>query len=303
MNSFNPSKYSYSADFSSSRQENDDSFKSYKSGEVEKNSLSSDLVEKGHKNIMKVDLDKFDEICKRFKDKKDTKIKNLAGQDKQDFDLAVSYVHLLYGTTYYTQLYERAKKHFKNVTSVKHGTLGSYFAGCAIGNAGLAGCSLGCAGNMPLPKDEDSNWSFCDKAVILAEKNKGGYNFSVVKPADSEDQLDPAYLFVESNSVSDFKGFNGEEKLALKSLGAKKLKVVGYNSDMKYSDIYREPKSVDEIKHRKNYDESLSESLSNSSFTYSNEDQNNDWWWLLLVIIFLVLVIIALMLTYKYYKM
>ena len=256
MNSFNPSNYSTSSDID----------------------VSDEIVEKGHKNVLKVDIEKFDELCKKFKEIKDFKIKNLTGKDKEDFDLIVSYVHLLYGTSYYNNLYEKVKKHFKSINSVKAGTVGGYFAGCLVSKG--KSCSLTCAGSMPLPKDEEG-WNSCDKAVIMAERNGDSYSFSFIKPANSEEDMNPAYVFVESES---FDGFNKYEKESLKALGCKKAKLIGYTSDMNYSEL--ETKDVKDIKHRHQKKK-------------KKEEDNNLW---LLLIVFIILLIVFLALIYKYYK-
>jgi hypothetical protein len=286
----------------------------YSSSDSNNSSNSSSIsdketVEKGHKNVTKVDLGKFDDLCKKFKEKKDMKIKKLVGSDKEDFDTVVSYVHLLYETSYYPSLYEKVRKHFDNVTSVKPGTIGAYFAGCLVSlkdelnsnsntrndqsaSAGSkAGCHISCAGSIPLPKDEEG-WSFCDKAVILAEKGEKGYVFSMVKPAHSEEEMNPAYLFVDSKSLHEFRGFSKEEKDQIRALGCKKVKMVGYNSsssDVTYSDLYREPKAVHEIKHR--HDRSVS-SETNLSNDYSLIGG--------ILIVIVILIILLLLVGYKY---
>ena len=267
MNSFNPSNYSSENDID----------------------VSEEVVEKGHKNILKVDIDKFENICRNFREKKDIKIKKLVGQDKEDFDLVVSYVHLLYGTEYYNNLYEKVKKHFKNISTTKPGTIGGYFAGCMSNkNPSIeTGCSLGCAGSMPLPKDEEG-WSSCDKAVIMGERENGNYVFSVIKP---EEDMDSAYVFVESNSLSDFNGFTEYEKENLKAMGCKNVKLIGYSSDMNYSELYEDTKSVNEIKHR------------HVKKNHKNHKKKNDNWLMVGVIVFFILLIIlCLLLGYKYYK-
>ena len=260
MNSFNPSKYStsYSSDID----------------------VSEEVVEKGHKNILKVDIEKFEELCKKFKEMKDYKIKNLTGKDKEEFDLIVSYVHLLYGTSYYNKLYEKVKKYFKNINSVKAGTIGGYFAGCLVSKG--KGCSLACAGSMPLPKDEEG-WNVCDKTVIMAEKMGDSYTFSFVKPANSEEDMNPAYVFVETES---FEGFNKYEKDNLKAMGCKKARLIGYSSDMNYSEL--ETKDVKDIKHR---------------YPKKKKNKNdNNWWWLwVLLVLFLIIVFLALF--YRYYRL
>jgi hypothetical protein len=279
MSYFNPSKYSSDSNYSSSS--------IFDSNSQTSLDVSNEMVEKGHKNIIKVDIEKFDDLCKKFKEKKEMKIKNLTGNDKEDFDLIVSYVHLLYGTSHYDTLYEKVKKHFKNVKSVKHGTVGGYFAGCLVtskdGFKNLdTGCKIGCAGSMPLPKNEDGG-SFCDKGVILAEKNLKGYNFSVVQPGNFNDD---SYLFIETNSLNDFAGFSKSEKEDLKALGCKKLKVIGYTSDMTYSEIYENPKSVNEIKHR-------------SVRSYKKKEDNNFGIGIFIIIILIILILLCLFYLYR----
>jgi hypothetical protein len=256
---------------------------------------NNDEVEKGHKKITQVDIGKFDELCKKFKDKKDMKIKKLIGSDKEDFNLMVSYVHLLYGTSYYSHLFERVKKYFKNVNSILPGTVGSYFAGCLIQNENKAvpvqGCAISCAGSMPLPKDEEG-WSFCDKAVILAEKENDSYNFSIVKPANTEEEMDPAYLFIESNSIDEFQGFSNSEKDQILAFGCKKVKLIGYNKNLNYSEIYDEPKPIRDIKHRNQKESSKQKEV----------DDDNSILVFLLLILFLFLLFVLCFLSYKMYK-
>jgi len=258
---------------------------------------SEEIVTKGHKNILKVDVGKFDDLCKRFKNRLDLKIKSLNGQDKEDFNLMVSYVHLLYGTKYYKHLYERVRKHYANVKSVKPGTIGAYFAGCLVSvkesdsrefeSEVSPGCSATCAGSMPLPKDEEG-WSFCNKAVILAEKGKNGYVFSVVKPAESEEDLNPAYVFVESNSLNDFRGFAKSEKDHLRAMGCKNIHLVGYDSRGANSyDLYGTPKNVSEIKHRHIYTK--------------RQNQENAILALSIVLIIVFLLLLIGFLGYRYY--
>ena len=264
-----------------------------------KSSVSSEeieeIVEKGHKNKLNIDIAKFEELCKKFRDKKELKIKKLSGQDKEDFNLAVSYVHLLYGTDYYTHLYEKVKKYFNSVISVKPGTIGSYFAGCLVtsnkeknSDSTLASsCNISCAGSMPLPRDEEG-WSFCDKAVFMAEKGKNGYDFSVLKPATTDEEMNPAYLFVESKSLDDFSGFTDEEKTQIKALGCKNVKLVGYSQDMSYSELYSAPTDVHKIKHR--YKHSKRDSKRNETNSLFR----------LVFILLLILFILFCIAVYKY---
>ena len=285
MNSFNPSHYS----------------------ELSESSIdvSSELVEKGHKNNVKVDMEKFEEMCKNFREKKDLKIKKLGGEDKKNFDLVVNYVHMLYGTPFYKKLFERVRKHFKNVSGNKPGTIGSYFSGCmnAMSNSEnmLPGCTVACAGSMPLPQDEDG-WSFCDKAVIIGEKSDDGYVFSIVKPAEDDEDYDPCYVFLEG----EFSGLSADEKRNLVDLGCKRVKLVTYNGD-DYQEIYE--KDVSEIEERVNNSD-VKESKSDESKSrevrkhhprsHKDNDECSKFW---IFIVFFILIILLLFLVYRYYKM
>nr|QBK91595.1 MAG: uncharacterized protein LCPAC302_02150 [Pithovirus LCPAC302] len=215
-----------------------------------------EIVTKGGKKVFKVDIGHFDKLCSKFKDKSHLKIKNLKGRDKEDFNLMVSYVHLLHGTSYYDRLYEKVEKYFNDTENVKPGTVGGYFGGCLVSTSfdGDLGCSAVCAGSIPRPKD-DEGWSFCDKAVIFGEYDKyKGYSFSVLKDAESDEDMDPCYLFVEHTDIHDFHGFTPKEKELLGQLGVEKVNLIGCDeSGTKYIDLYSESRHLDEIKHRKYY--------------------------------------------------
>lgn len=283
--SFNPSKYS------------DSITQSYDTYET----IPTDSIEfkaKGHKNTVKVDVGKFDNLCKKFRGKTENKIKNLNKEDAEDFKLMVSYVHLLYGTSHYSHLYDIVRKYFSDVKTVKPGTIGAYFAGCLVSvesesrdfgeSTVTAGCTATCAGSMPLPKDEEG-WSFCDKAVILAEKGKRGYVFTVVKEPETEEDLEPAYVFVESNNLHDFTGFAKSEKDNLRALGCNKVHLVGYDSKTTNSyDLYGEPKRLTEIKHRHVY-----------SGKENKENANLALW---IIVVILVLLLLVGICGYKYYQ-
>jgi len=220
-----------------------------------------EIVTKGGNKIIKVDIDHFDKLCKSFRNKASYKIKNLVGKDKDDFNLMVSYVHFLYGTSYYNTFYKKVEKHFSNLKEITVGTVGGYFAGCLntasneFDAINQTGCSAICAGAIPRPKDEEG-WSFCDKAVIFAEKNKNGYSFNFLKEAETEEELDNVYLFLEHTDINDFKGFTKAEKNELDKMGVETVHVVGCDEKgTKYVDLYSsvDLKGIKERKVSKNY--------------------------------------------------
>lgn len=249
------------------------------------NTISSDpnfdeIVTKGGKKMFKVDIRQFDKLCEKFQPMSHMRIKELKGRDKEDFNLMVSYVHLLYGTDYYKHLYRKVKKYFSDLDEVRPGTVGGYFGGCLVKTSfeEQPGCAVSCAGSVPRPKDEEG-WSFCDKAVIFAE-NRGykGYSFSVLKEPERPEDMDPCYLFVEHTDIHDFMGFDKREKAQLEKMGVDRVYLIGCNeTGTEYVDLYDDIRNVTDIKHRKK--------------RTNNTDNSGLGLALILIIIFLVFVI------------
>jgi hypothetical protein len=245
-NSFNP--YNYSTD---QKYRNDESIItswSYDDGNY--NDSSYEASNRGD-SMLKVDLAYFDKLCGKFRNTPDKRIKDLSGQEREEFNLMVSYVHVLYETENYKKLHNIVKKYFTNLPNVKTGTIGGYFGGCLVQNDfdGEKGCSLTCAGSVPRPKDEEG-WGFCDKAVIFAERsvNGKGYDFTLLKESgdDNYSNDEPCYVFIENKDAEGFKGFNEKEKAKLRKMGAKDIFLVGCDEkENKYYNIYNEPISID----------------------------------------------------------
>lgn len=219
----------------------------------ETNEKFDEIVTKGGKKVFKVDIGHFDKLCKRFRKNCDIKIKDLRGREREDFNLMVSYVHLLYGTSYYNHFYTKVEKYFGDLDHVIPGTVGGYFGGCLVSTSfdDQPGCSAVCAGSVPRPKGEEG-WSFCDKAVIFAEYNKKGYSFTLLKEPERDEDMDPCYLFVEHTDLHDFRGFSKDEKAVLKNMGVNEVYLIGCDEKgTEYVDLYDEPRHVTDIKHRK----------------------------------------------------
>jgi len=217
-----------------------------------------DMISKAGKKVFKVDIGHFDKLCRYFKDKCDLKIKNLSGNDKEDFKLMVSYVRLLYGTKYYDHIHKKIIKYFSDLDGVKPGTIGGYFGGCLVNTSfeSQPGCSAVCAGSVPRPAD-DEGWSFCDQSVVFAEGNynsdgKFQYTFSVLKDGGNPNNDEPWYIFIEHTNLHDFAGFSKQEKDELKEMGIKNLYLVGCDdSGKKYVDLYQGMVRLRNVKHRK----------------------------------------------------
>jgi hypothetical protein len=213
-----------------------------------------EIVTKGGKKVFKVDIGHFDKLCRKFRDKAEVRIKNLTGRDREDFKLMVSYVRLLYGTNYYDHLYSKVEKYFSDLKEVNPGTVGGYFGGCLVSTSfgDQPGCSAVCAGAVPRPKD-DEGWSFCDKAVIFAERNGNrGYTFNVLKEPESPEEMEPCYVFVEHTNLHDFEGFSEKERKQLEDLGVNQMYLIGCNENgTEYVNLYGDVCKLSDIKHRK----------------------------------------------------
>jgi hypothetical protein len=241
--SFNPYQYTSNTATETKPEDNE-----------QKEERFDEIVTKGGKKVFKVDIGHFDKLCQKFRENADLSIKTLTGRNKEDFKLMVSYVRLLYGTNYYEHLYDKVRKHFGDLKEVKPGTVGGYFGGCLVPTAfeEQPGCSAVCAGAVPRPKDEEG-WSFCDKAVVFAERDGNrGYKFNVLKEPESPEELDPCYVFVEHTDLHDFEGFSLKEKKELEELGVNQMYLIGCNENgTEYVNLYGDICNLSDIKNRK----------------------------------------------------
>ena len=204
-------------------------------------------------NGKKPDIEKFDKLCWKFRRIPHVKIKDLKGCDRKDFNLVVSYIHLLSSTPEYYYFYDRVTKYFADLKDIVTGTVGSYFAGCLIKTSFAdESCTPICAGSIPKPKDEEG-WSFCDKTVIFAEYTKHrGYNFTLLKESDTSDtpdtqEIDLSYVFIESSE--DFTGFSEKEKRQLNKMGVSNVQVIACDENgNKYTELQKG--QVFDLKHR-----------------------------------------------------
>jgi len=278
--SFNPSEFS-SSNYSSNYD--------YDDSEEDNN------ISKSDSSAYKVDIKKFEKLCDKFREIPDKRIDSLVGEDKEDFNLIVSYVQLLHDTEYYKYLYEKVENKFKDLKCVQPGTIGGYFAGCIVNDNyhGQATCSVTCAGALPQPMDYQNDIS-CDKAVIWAEyvkSNKSNkFNFNVLKQAENDEQLDPVLFYVTSEkhsfkNVHDFPGLSKSEKDILVKLGAKRIHIFSYTKDCKYIDLYGRPIDLKDVKSR-------------SSSPVNNSNHGN----LGILIIIILIILLILFFGWRFWK-
>lgn len=252
--SFNPKEYE-----SSMTDESDYESNSYESDYFD--TEDDNIVSQGDSRAFKIDVQKFENICDKFRKNPNLRIDKLEGNDKDDYDLIKSYVELLYDTEYYKYLYAKVEEKFKDLEKIKPGTVGGYLAGCLINDnyRGAPGCSLTCAGSAPLPNNGQDNQT-CNKAVIWAEyitenNQNYGFNFDILKQAESPEELDPVYLYITSqnksfNNAHEFPGFSKSEKETLLNMGIKNIHLMSYTNECKYIDLYGRPIELKDVKMR-----------------------------------------------------
>ena len=257
------------------------SFNPFTSNEINKIDINTDSKQKRQ---LKFDVGYFGQLCKKFKEKKDIKIKSLRGEDREEFNVIISYIQVLHGTPYYNHLYEKINKYFGNFKDITPGTIGGYFRGCLDNTVITNNNKDDNNTNVIKPKNEEG-WSFCDKAVFLANYTDGHYKFETLK--DPEEDNDICYIFVNALSLHDFKGFSSEEIEELNDLGCDKIILVGYDDNgLKYKELYDKPIDIYDVKYRHKHNNNPSNNLVGLA--------------LLLIIIFLLLLV--LFFGWRWYK-
>lgn len=174
---------------------------------------------------------------------KDTPIKSLSGEAKAHYEYIVNHVTLLYNTDEYPAFYNLVKEVF-NDTQFKIGTVSAYFNGCAIKtNIDPRGCSVICAGALPLPQSMPStvygtsvatgadgsniDLSTCQYPVMLAVWDSGKYTITSLHNLENKDHT---IIFIIDSSNA-FYGFTGSEKQILTSEGVVNVSVYKTSED------------------------------------------------------------------------
>jgi hypothetical protein len=174
----------------------------------------------------KLDRSSFDTLLRNLYQIKDTKISDLKGEQKNQFDSLVNFVKILYGTPYFQMLYQKINEVFGNIQEIKPGTVSGYILGSILSRSFYKkissnpsddtwACSPFSLNALPVLNQPE-----CKYFVITLEPdatNKKGYNMIMNKSSNE----DKAIIFTMNNFV----GLTNEDKTKLKNYGIAYVKV------------------------------------------------------------------------------
>lgn len=223
-----------------------------------------------------INLDDIRDRLDRLRSLAHAETKRLTGLALEDYRTLVRYTQLLYDTEAYPAYHQEVVKRFGDLKKeeIIAGSVAGYFAGClAKTSLDNPSCSIICAGQMPLPQNNQE--PFCPSTVVMALKNKGQYEFKTIYSGKPTSDL---LIYIDSKSGS-FTGFNQKEKEILKEYGAEKIRIYRYEKDGKtYTNITNGSTRLSELPTR-------ADVISNETDTSSNN-------LMIVLLIFLILLIL-----------
>ena len=190
-------------------------------------------------------LQSLENILQSLYQYKDTLIRDLGREQKEQFYNLVNFVQILYGTQYYQKLSDMVEKIFSDVTAIKPGTVGTYIMGCVLSKRFSENttaqdvwyCSPFCLDAIPVNNQPECNYT----VITLIPSQDNGYQFELNK-FTTKDNNDKAVIFTEHP----FLGFTPSEKNKLKDFGITQIRVY-YITPQGFSDIITEWTSIDKI--------------------------------------------------------
>jgi hypothetical protein len=163
---------------------------------------------------------------------KDLQIKSLTGDNQTNFSYIVSHIRALYNTDEYVIFYGLVKDVFGGLKDFQVGTVGAYFSGC-MNRTGSenSGCSLLCAGSLPIPRNEDGEDNTCQYPVVLAVYNNGKYVFAFLHNLKVRENT-----IVYIQDTEEFRGFSAQEIQSLQNWGVANVSINQITNDGKSSE-------------------------------------------------------------------
>jgi hypothetical protein len=206
---------------------------------------SSDSSVSLKQKSIRYSLQSLENILQSLYQYKDTLIRDLGREQKEQFYNLVNFVQILYGTQYYQKLSDMVEKIFSDVTAIKPGTVGTYIMGCVLSKRFSENttaqdvwyCSPFCLDAIPVNNQPECNYT----VITLIPSQDSGYQFELNK-FTTKDNNDKAVIFTEHP----FLGFTPSEKNKLKDFGITQIRVY-YITPQGFSDIITEWTSIDKI--------------------------------------------------------
>nr|QBK89967.1 MAG: uncharacterized protein LCPAC101_02500 [Pithovirus LCPAC101] len=238
--------------------------------------ITEETVMKGGKKeiIQNVDIDILNDIVSNLRDHAHYKTDKLPKDVKHNFNQLINLVEILYDTNTYHVLTDIVIKKFSDLDNITPGTVGAYCAGCSVEttfDGSDKSCSSICAGSMPIKGSSDI---LCKHTVILANKSRKGYNFSMLRSGElsneSSEDNNKGYVFIPHTDIDEFPGFTKREMRKISHYGIDTVYLYGYDSTGK--EHYRlDIKGVYDLKARKSprgHVESGSSDVTNNIWLY-----------------------------------
>ncbi len=251
------------------------------------NSRNPDIIKKGSGDTITININDLENIIIFLRRYQHYKIKDLRGELLNKYNNLTRKVELLYGTKEFNILSNLLKKHFGNIKFFIPGTIGAYCGGCLNdqGNDFHQSCSPICAGSIPL-----GNYESCNSNIIVANYKDNKYDLNLIT---SENKINKAFIFLDVDSINNFRGFSDNEKDQIKHMGVNKVTLFGSeNSSKKYEKISDEM-DIKDCKKRHN-------DLYHRNYEDEEDSRDFDNLWIIVLII-IIIIIIALFASYKYH--
>jgi len=167
---------------------------------------------------------------------KDLQIKSLTGDNQTNFSYIISHVRTLYQTEEYPIFYGLVKDVFGGLKDFQVGTVGAYFSGC-MNRTGSeqSGCSLLCAGSLPIPRNEDGDDVTCQYPVILSVYTNGKYVFAFLHNLKVRENT---IIYIQD--TEEFRGFSAQEIQSLQNWSIVNVSIHQITNDGKSSEAVTE---------------------------------------------------------------
>lgn len=248
--------------------------------------LNGSNANSAYPDVITVNLDDIRTRLNRLRPLANQQISSLSGAAQEDYRALVQYMKLLYDTDAYKVYHDEVRNKFGDLADVQPGTVGAYFIGCVLSSSvdKLPGCSVICAGSMPLPKlpeGQDQHLdAFCPYTVVIAMPSGSGFEFKTLREGSNKDNL-----IVYVDSKSNFTGFSDDEKAQLGKYGASHVTIRKYLPDGKtYVDLNNGNGKVDQLPSRVDVIPATNPNTASGS---------------LLVILLIILLIVAIFIGWK----
>jgi hypothetical protein len=279
------------------------------------------IVTKGS-NDVDINLEEIRGLLLSLKPYRNTQIRDLKGQQAENFKKLVDYIATSYETPVYNDIHYLITDVFQDVINegdIEPGSVGAFYFGCTLQTnfRGNASCTPICSASVSPGKDVPG-WNSCNEVTMLYYPESS--SFAAINQLP-EGKRENAYIFIRAGNK--FESFSQEEAQQLKNYGIENVKLVYYDAGgTSYTDITPDFVNLDTITRydgvRKVQNSSLvqrSNGTTGSGITPANTSsqtdplnpsnifttENNSYFGIGLFIIIVIIIILFLVLLWRYF--